>query len=179
MILLLLGACAGSSEDHAAGDGSPGVPDAGALRPLIDHGFWQTLDADEDPFDDGPDGPVSCPGLLRESLGGRDVLSVDTRYCDYVTVRQPALRAVKAGDSIGVIVGHFDLLAVDPAEAHVAVAVDGTILWEKRIEIPSDAAVYDDDVLLPFDVDEGMPIDFHLHNHGANEWFLATIEVRE
>lgn len=162
-----------------AGEEAVSPVDASVPSKLIDHGFWRVLDAEQDPFDDRPEGPLECPGLHRENLGGRDVLSIDTRFCDYVTARQPALRGAEAGQTLGIVLGYFSLVAPEPAEAHVAIAIGETVVWEERVPIPSDSGVLNVGIEAPFAIEAGTPIDFHLHNHGANEWFLATIEVRE
>ncbi|MDE0952806.1 MAG: hypothetical protein OSA45_16210, partial [Halioglobus sp.] len=64
-----------------------------------------------------------------------------------------------------------------PEEAHVAISLNGTVIWEDEIEIPSDGSIYD--VTIPSTVSAkiGDSVEYHMHNHGYNIWILLTLNV--
>lgn len=146
-----------------------------ARASLIDHNLWERATAEEDPFADRPDS-VDCPDDATEveDFGGELTLSVDTQNCDYVTVRQPALSDIQPNESIQVRLWHFELSAVEPAEAHVAIRIGDAVVMDEHVPIPSDSELLSAEVLdLPSAIDT--PIWFHLHNHGINSYALIEI----
>ena len=72
---------------------------------------------------------------------------------------------------------HGDLAFEEPAEAHVAISIDGEIIWENTVQIPAEAAIFDTRVTVPFDAPAGSKVEYHLHNHGFNSWTLLQLEV--
>lgn len=104
-------------------------------------------------------------------------LEVETDLCDYLTVRQPALVALEPGDRVTVFAYHDDLDAPMPAEGYLGLAIDGELVWELSVEIPSEAA----DLEQTFTVDRSFAladeVQFHLHNHGPNTWELIAVRV--
>jgi hypothetical protein len=114
---------------------------------------------------------------MSEALGGDDAFSVDTGRCSYLTVMQPALRAVAAGEVLQVRLWHFDLTAFEPAEAHAAVLVDGLALLDERVPIPSPGGLLVKEVPAERVIPAGAPVYFHLHNHGTNSWSLVEVSA--
>ncbi|MEZ4470102.1 MAG: hypothetical protein R3F60_04695 [bacterium] len=64
-----------------------------------------------------------------------------------------------------------------PAEAHVALGLGDDTLWQATVPIPSAARVEAVEVALPASHPAGAPVVFHVHNHGANSWFITQVEV--
>jgi len=103
---------------------------------------------------------------------------VDMGLCNYMLAAQVLTEPLRACEELTATVAHFRLLADEPAEAHVALALGHEVIWERSIPIPTfDAGVY----TLAFSPDEdipaGTPLVLHLHNHGANTWYLTNIRV--
>ncbi|MCB1709511.1 MAG: hypothetical protein KDI10_12375, partial [Halioglobus sp.] len=90
---------------------------------------------------------------------------------------QPSLAALRAGDSLHLVLWHADLAFERPATAHVAVTIAGERVWERDIAIPAEANIYDLRVPITFDAPAGSEVEFHLHNHGYNSWTLLELEV--
>lgn len=203
--LLLLGACLGcapESGEPSPLDGAVDAPiDAGvdaepdaqlvdaqlvdaqlvdaaseARVTLVEHHLWTRLEPADDPFTDAPE-VVDCRdyATIAQELGQEPVFDVETGFCNYVTVQQPALEAVAAGSTIKVRLWHFDLLAPQPAEAHVAVTVDGEPILDERVPIPAQGGLIVRELPIPRDIARGAPVLFHLHNHGANSWALVEV----
>jgi len=146
---------------------------------LIDHGAWTAnLAAEDDPFDDRPE-EVDCSALSYgpETTGGEENLEVDTTRCDYLTVSQPSLAAVRVGDSLHLRLWHFDLAAEEPATAHVAIGTADELLWETTIQIPQDATLLNPTWQAESRIGEGDSLYFHLHNHGQNTWNFIELTV--
>jgi hypothetical protein len=168
------------------GDGSDAgreLADAGlpndepkARKSLVDHKLWSRVEAVDDPFSDGP-AQVDCgfSATNYEYLGDEWAFSVDTGFCNYVTVQQPALRDIASGETIKLRLWHFELSAPEPAEAHAAVVVDGITILDERIPIPAPGGLVVREVRVERAVEMGAPVLFHLHNHGANSWSLVEV----
>ena len=87
---------------------------------------------------------------------------------------------LRAGRELLIEFYHLDLF--DPAATgtefgHMAVSIDGAVVWEEHVEIPSAASVYTERVLLNQSFRRGSELVLHLHNHGTNEWRVTGIEL--
>jgi hypothetical protein len=150
---------------------------AGEFAPLIDHELWTTIEADEDPLVDHRPAEISCTvaGWFVEN----ESLEINTNYCNYLAIGQPSLAAVTEGWRIQLGFYHFNLVALEPAIAHLAVLLDGQLLWEQEVEIPGTAMVHNLEFEAPFSAPAGSPLVFHLHNHGQNTWALQSISAEQ
>lgn len=156
-------ACAGG--DGPAGTGSD-APDG----PLVDHAVWVAVDAADDPFADHRPEPVTCPPSAWKTEG--ESLEADTGACDWFALGQPLKGDLRAGEPLELIFWTGWLTSEVPAEGHLALAVDGRLLAEWFVPIPSDPMAFSETFDAPFDADAGAPVVLHLHNHGANVWNL-------
>ena len=157
--------------DTGTTDDSSG--DAGMSAPIIDHLQWQVLDAVADPLAEHRPDLVECgiAGWYVED----EKLEVDTNSCNYLALHQPSLVAIEQGQPLGLGLYHFDLVAPEPASAHLAILVEGELLWEQQIQIPGDAQVYTEVFESPLSAPAGAEVVFHLHNHGQNTWALQEL----
>ncbi len=157
----------------ACGTGSESPVMTGQAETLVNHDLWEPADAEHDSFADRPD-TVNCP---PSGYGVEDgFFEVTTDACDYATFKQLALIGATTTDQLRLIFWHSPLSAPEPAEAHVAVGVNGQVLWERYISIPNDAIVYDETISILEDFDKGDSLHYHLHNHGSNSWRLGSLE---
>ncbi len=141
--------------------------------PLAAMDAWIVGSEDVDPFAAHRGDVAECPvGTVTVEDGA---LEVDTGLCDYVLLEQPLLADVQAGELVEIVFWHNELAALSPAEAHVAFAIDGSVVVEHTIPIPSLAAAYAETVEITDDVAVGAPLVLHLHNHGANTWNVLRI----
>lgn len=142
---------------------------------LIDHEHWSFSKDEPDSLAEHAPHEIVCSeeGVSVEE----SVLDVDTGQCSYLSVSQPLLHALAAGSTIHLRLFHLSLF--DPmhevSRAHAAVSIGGDILWQRWVEIPAAASLYDERVRLSSDYSAGAPVVFHLHNHGANEWKLLDL----
>jgi hypothetical protein len=183
---LALQDAATSTFGDAAGFADAVVPDlpadagsASALRvSLVSPDHWTLLDAGADPFDDRP-AVVDClpAGVAAEVLGDERVLGIETGWCGYLTAQQPTRRAVAVGEVLKVRLWHFELTAPEPAEAHAVLQIDGLRVLDERIAIPQPGALIVKQLRVERAIAAGAPVQFHLHNHGANTWALVEVSV--
>ncbi|MEZ4382170.1 MAG: hypothetical protein R3A79_12540 [Nannocystaceae bacterium] len=151
------------------GDTAASVDTPRTWAPLTAPAAWVPVAAAEDPFADERPAALRCEveeGWRREDEG----VEIDTGACDYLALRQPLPRALAAGEPLRISAWWQNLIASEPAEGHIAVAVDGVVIWEERVAIPGPADARDLVVTAPEDAPAGAPITLHLHNHGANTW---------
>jgi len=135
---------------------------------------WAALPEASDPFPDHRPESVDCDEAGWHEEDG--VLEVETNLCNYASLVQLSQADVLPGDGIELLVYHSALSSVDePAEAHFAVLLDGTVLWEETIPIPSASEIYTPDLQATAAVVQGTPIVVHLHNHGGNAWKLGHL----
>lgn len=177
-------ACAlacGCGDSGNAGDtdsaGSGPVPEIdGTMVDLAKPALWVQQGADADPLRDHRPATIDCPlglGWLVETTG----FEVNTGGCNYGAFTQPTLREIVPGAQITLNLYHFDLLAPEPAIAHVAVLLGEHVLFEREVAIPGAAMVFDVDVVADFELPAGSPAVLHIHNHGQNTWTFGAIQV--
>ena len=169
-LLLLAGAgCGAEADDGPTGPGS-----------LMDPWSFDGTGAAEDPMAEHRPEVVACPdsSFLPEGMG----LEIDSGACNYLAVSSPSLRAVRPGDTLRTIVSHFSLdfpgsESGELREAHFAVQLGDLLLTERAVDIPSGQAEYVDRVVAEKPLPAGTPLHVHLHNHGANSWKVARVEI--
>jgi hypothetical protein len=151
--------------------------------PLVDLGRFERVTGADDPFAGEGGDDVDCPeSAARETdFGGEPALDVSTDGCPRITVAQPALVQVRAGDHVTVRAWRDPLFASgeDGAEAVMALAIDGEEIWRTAIPIPQPSgAIALGDVPAPRSWPEGAQVAWHVHNHGKNSYHLLDVDVR-
>jgi len=137
------------------------------------HQDWVLVSgAEEDPFDDAEEPETSCPLSSYGSEG--TVFEIESGTCEYATFKQPIDAEVREGDSLKYLIWHLNLWDESPGQAHIALQVGDWLMWERFIDIPADAEVYDGELEAPHDILLGDAY-LHLHNHGVNSWRVADI----
>ncbi len=145
-------------------------------QPLVNHNLWVPLGASDDPFDDRP-AEVDCsPLAFGYDFVGEDSMEVDTGGCDYLTVSQPSLVDVESTDSFYFRLWHNGLVGPE-GESHIAVTLDGELVWDLRIGIPGASELITESVESDFTAPSGSEVLFHLHNHGSNTYNFLEFTV--
>ncbi|MCH9688293.1 MAG: hypothetical protein K0V04_43080 [Deltaproteobacteria bacterium] len=169
----------GVGTDETAADETAALPPRTAAT-LVDHTMWTIVEADDDPLAEHRPVDVDCgvTGAYVEGLG----LEIDTGACNYLSRQQPTLADIRAGDMIEVSAFHETLASIEPGQAHWAITLGSSVLWQKFIVIPAspgvvDATPFDDAIAIDVDIPAGTPIGLHLHNHGYNTWTLLHVDV--
>ncbi len=174
--LLFLLACTSSACEggESAADDRDNISPGISLS-LIDHNAWTVAEASDDPFAGHRPPNVSCP---EWSYGLEDeIFEVETDDCNYLSLTQPSLVDLKAGDRVQATLWHLELWAPDPATAHVAVQIGPDLRWEENIPIPGSEHMYEPELIVLEDRPAGTPIHFHLHNHGTNSWRFLSLSA--
>jgi len=168
---------------------------------LVDHMQWTLSDSDS-PFSASPDGgPGGCPDgappdgascpdagpavarcgpddVRFEIFGEEPSLQVDTRFCNWVTLEQPAIAGAEQGEPRTVRLWYFMQATPAPATAVAALAFGNQMVWQDSLELPADrGGLLYDTTTWPVAIDRGDPIRFHLHNHGSNSWNLIELSA--
>lgn len=113
------------------------------------------------------------------------VLAVYTRMrddrvplCNWITLEQPAQRAIRAGDRVEVRTVHQELTAPVPGVARMGFVIGDTQVLDYSVTIPS-ALAFPPDVIwtAPKDYPAGTRLLFHVDNHGKNEYMLIEVNV--
>jgi hypothetical protein len=127
----------------------------------------------------------SCiASFVPECLDSFTVLSVYTRMpdarltlCNWLTLEQPSLRAIRAGDQVEIRARHAELTAPVPGEARMIFVVGDEAVLEYEVLIPSDFNFPSEIWTAPKDYPAGTPLLWHVDNHGANEYMLIEVNV--
>jgi len=121
---------------------------------------------------------------VPECLDSFTVLAVYTRMpddrvplCNWITLEQPSLRAIRAGDRVEVRARHSQLTAPVPGEAHIAFVIGDEQVLDYSVTIPTDFQFPDAIWTAPKDYPAGTPLLFHVDNHGQNEYMLIEVNV--
>lgn len=142
---------------------------------LVEYYSWRLGTAADDPFSDG-EGDGDCgSGVMSIETAPRLAVELDTTVCDYVVITQPTLADLGKRHVVEVEVGHGALVAEEPAEGHLAIAIGEHVVFDERIAIPGPANTYSQQVELGEAVPEGTPVVVHLHNHGDNTWAIYDV----
>jgi hypothetical protein len=138
---------------------------------------WVEADPDTDPFSgDRPD-DLDCPEDAWGNEAG--VLEIKTESCAYVTVSQPLMADVVAGDTLEITAWHGQLASFDVAMGTIAVAIGDDVVWREDIPIPNPGGFFVVPLEAPQDAPGGTLVRFHVHNHGFNSWNLASLQKLE
>lgn len=147
--------------------------------PLVALDGWTRVEGVDDPFagEGGPDSPCPDDAFKIYPFGGEDSLDVSTDLCARITIARPALRGARRGDRVTLRGWHELLTAVEPADAVVALAVDGVERWRATYPIPSDGSIMlgDEEITEPWEA--GAQVAWHVHNHGKNSYHLFEVQV--
>ena len=135
---------------------------------------WVEQAASDDSLAGHRPASVECPDNSWYNEQG--ALEVETGYCNYLSLGQPGLTELQAGDTLHLVLWHADLAFEEPASAHVAVTIAGKLVWEAEVAIPAQANIFDVRVPVDFDAAVGSKVEYHLHNHGYNSWTLLKLE---
>jgi hypothetical protein len=156
---------------------APEPPDPTPV-PLVNMDGWtRVTDASVDVFADQrpPDAICDDAGWSYDPLYMS--LAIGTDVCDYPTFSQLTLEPLEPGDVIDITGLHGQLTAQAPAEGYMAIAIDGEIVWEWKVQIPADFAAIEEQLTLDQGFPLGSELQFHLHNHGPNGWDLIAVMV--
>jgi hypothetical protein len=165
-LALLSGAC---SDVNAPSEPQP------SHQPLVTLDSWSGVARDQDVFITDPDVVPSCvgAGFFVEDIW----LEVDTTVCSWITLEGAARFAVEEGQELRLVVSHFDLVALEPAQGELRLRLGDCDAWQKTVDIPRRAAVYSEPFASPCSLEAGGAVQFHLHNHGQNNWQLQELSI--
>ncbi|MDB4989131.1 MAG: hypothetical protein JWN04_4309 [Myxococcaceae bacterium] len=142
---------------------------------LIDNTQWRRYDAGLDPLKSHQPAQIACGvGATYVEYGS---FEVDTNRCNYLLAQNLALRPVDLGSTVHFKMLYFDLLAPEPAQAHVALFFGDDLQWETMLSIPQPGNSLDVTFKASAELDFQEPIRLHLHNHGDNAYLIETLEV--
>jgi len=158
------------------GDSGQDTATAPGTNDLVHLDAWEPLAASEDPYPGHQPELVDCAEDAWHEEDG--LLEIETGQCSYLNLTQPSRIGVAAGDSIELLVYHSALSSTDePAQAHLAVLLDGRPILDQTIPIPSSSQIYDRTVLQDAATPAGAQVVIHLHNHGGNSWKLGHLRA--
>lgn len=175
-ILSVLQSAAVSCSTHDS-TAAEALPQRSMKLAIIDQTQWHPYAAFDDPLPEHEPAMIQCgpAGFYLTPLSSRPKLEIDTAYCNYALLYAEALVPLSAGVELSFELRHFDLVAEQPAQAHVALFLDRTLDWETYIAIPSPAEVTTFSWHTQRAIHQGEPIRLHLHNHGQNTWVIAKL----
>lgn len=159
----------GADEGDGDVDGEPS-----RWWPLVRNDAWQPDVAEDDPLVEHRPAHVECEHGWYPESGG---IEIDTGACSYLSLQQPLLAPLEPGDPVHLQLWWQSLASVDPAEGHLAILVDGELLWEELVPIPGPAATRNLDFPSPLGAPAGATLTLHLHNHGYNTWHFHELSA--
>lgn len=165
-------------EDDAADEagidaGTEAAVDAGP-RTLVHAALWRPVEAEPA----AGDAAVACTpdSFGEEVLGGVLSFYVRTERCPTLTVQQASREAVSAGQTVRLRLYHFPLSAFEPAVARLWLRLGDDELWRAELPIPSPQGELSAEWTATQDYAAGTVLQFHVENHGTNEYLLIAVE---
>ncbi|MGB8328753.1 MAG: hypothetical protein WCE62_01400 [Polyangiales bacterium] len=163
-----------------------GAPPPGATCDLT------PIDCPEYPWPEGEcvnfvPGSSCISAVVPECLDAYTVLSIYTRMpdtriplCNWITLEQPSLRAIAAGDQVEVRARHSALTAPvtsPPTQAHMGFVIGDESVLDYSVLIPSDYVFPSRTWTAPKDYPAGTRLLWHVDNHGSNEYMLIEVNI--
>ena len=172
-LVVCAAACAGGTTSATTAPSVDAAPDATiASGNLIAPERYVQLEAATDPL--AAHRSAGCAlGSPRIEDG---TLEFETDDCLLFWVGVPLTGAVRAGERLRLVRTHSALVSRTPGDAHVRVDLDGDVLLDRTVPIPSSDAIDVDSVSPARDHAAGALLRVHLHNHGANNWRVVALE---
>lgn len=131
-------------------------------------------------------GEPCIASLIPEQLDAFCVMAVYTRMpnpaepmCNWITLEQPSLRAIREGDAVEVRMRHNQLNAPVSGEARMMFVIGDALVLDYEVLIPSDFFFPSVVWTAPKDYPEGTQLLFHVDNHGSNEYMLIEARILE
>ena len=122
--------------------------------------------------------------FVPECLDSFTVLSIYTRMpdnrltlCNWITLTQPSLRAIRAGDEVEVRARHSELTAPVPGDARMTFVIGDEIVLDYSVLIPSGFVFPSVTWTADKDYPAGTPLLWHVDNHGSNEYMLIEVNI--
>ena len=149
----------------------------------------EPIDCPEYPWPEGEcvvfDVGSSCiAAYVPECLDAFTVMAVYTRMpnptqtlCNWLTLEQPSLRPIRAGDEVEIRMRHSPLTAPVPGTARMMFVIGDEVALDYQALIPSDFQFPSETWVAPRDYPEGTRLLFHVDNHGSNEYMLIEVNV--
>ena len=161
--LLLASACGSGPGDEPA-----------AVGLVVSKDLWVAMPA-QDPF--WPDSAAAEPHLCspQDWRSEPNGIEVQTVNCNYITLTQPLMKPVRAGQSVRLQVWWQTLASLEPAEGRIAVWIGDWRYFDERVPIPSEADARNLSRPSPSRIAAGTPVYFHVDNHGFNSWTLGSL----
>lgn len=128
--------------------------------PLLVPLAWESTT--DDPWGGGP----ACEWWGFEG----PTIELSTEECAWPTVSQPIQHELFAGEVLEGAVLWETLYADQPSQALMGVALGDTVVWQGTAEIPSGQGEQRFILELAHDVEAGVPLFLHVHNHGLNDY---------
>jgi len=167
-----------------AGEEFFGAPPSGSTCDL------EPIDCPQYPWPEGEcvvlAGTPCVVSHVPECLDSFTVMAVYTRQpnptiplCNWLTLEQPSLRAIRAGDEVEIRMRHSQLNAPVGERAHMMFVIGDSLALEYEVLIPSDFRFPSEVWVADKDYPAGTPLLFHVDNHGSNEYMLIEVNVLE
>jgi hypothetical protein len=150
-----------------------GAVDTALSAQLLSPDAWGLAAAADDPWAAEAPTEAACPSTAFGPEGA--FFEVETDPCPWGTWTQALAVGGEQGDRLVFTFFHLDLWAPEPAEAVVTLHLGGEQAWELRRPVPSEAGVYEVEVLAPRGWQAGAAAAFHVHNHGSNSYRLGEV----
>lgn len=129
-------------------------------------------------------GTPCVTAFVPECLDSFTVLAVYTRMpnpsvplCNWLTLEQPSLRAIRAGDEVEIRMRHASLDAPFSGSARMMFVVGDSMALEYEVLIPSGPVFPSEVWVADKDYPAGTRLLFHVDNHGSNEYNLIEVNV--
>lgn len=171
LALVMTCGCSGPADSNTSGDH------------WVDHAAWSLVAAPEaDPFATA----YARPNVHACESGAyfqptTDTFEVELARCRerYISLHQPAVRDLHAGDSLQFTLSHLLLrpLTESVTEAYVALSVGSRLVWELRLQIAAPSNSYAVSIPITSEFPVGSDVVLHLHNHGENSYTFSQMVV--
>jgi len=133
-------------------------------------------------------GSPCITAYVPECLDTYTVLAVYTRganpaetLCNWLTLEQPSLRDIRAGDQVEIRMRHSVLTAPAPnGKVRMMFTIGDEVALDYEVDIDNTPPFFPKETwIAPRDYPAGTRLLFHVDNHGSNEYMLIEANILE
>ena len=183
-VLNALSSCADQADSSHTSDMTSSVEvEAGALSrseeervwvELVVGSEWSITPPELDPYEPLREGRTRCGVTdMGEEYGG---IEISTTRCGHMTLTQPILSDLQAGDLLEIVVWHSPLVSETPAQGLMSVDLEEVTLWSETLLIPNVARSWTLTLEVTESFARGASMFFHVQNHGTNAYTLLSVK---
>lgn len=168
LIVPVAAACKSPPKDSA-------VADAERTAALLPSRAWRPDAPERGPWPAPDGGAEGCAEAAWRIEG--DFFEVNTDLCAWTLFSQETTAPIARGDTLRLVLWTDLLWAPSPTLATLGLALEGTVVWERVMEVPGEGFLGEIELIAPEAQPAGATAALLVANHGLNSYRIGDVEL--